>query len=50
VFRRVDLDGYEVEATIKNVAKVSYATSLMKQGADLDHGAPIVGVYRNGRG
>ena len=32
MFRRVDLDGYEVEATIKNVAKVSYATSLMKQG------------------
>jgi len=32
VFRRVDLDGYEVEAVSKNVAKVSYATSLMKQG------------------
>ncbi len=32
VFRRVDLEGYEVEATSKNVAKVSYATSLMKQG------------------
>ncbi len=32
VFRRVDLDGYEVEATGRNVAKVSYATSLMKQG------------------
>ena len=32
VFRRVDLDGYEVEASSKNVAKVSYATSLMKKG------------------
>jgi len=32
VFQRVDLDGYEVEASSKNVAKVSYATSLMKQG------------------
>ena len=32
VFRRVDLDGYEVEATGRNVAKVSYATSLMKKG------------------
>jgi UDP-3-O-[3-hydroxymyristoyl] N-acetylglucosamine deacetylase len=32
VFRRVDLDGYEVEASCKNIAKVSYATSLMKQG------------------
>jgi UDP-3-O-[3-hydroxymyristoyl] N-acetylglucosamine deacetylase len=31
-FRRVDLDGYEVEATGRNVAKVSYATSLMKKG------------------
>jgi UDP-3-O-[3-hydroxymyristoyl] N-acetylglucosamine deacetylase len=32
VFRRTDLDGYEVEAISKNVAKVSYATSLMKKG------------------
>jgi UDP-3-O-[3-hydroxymyristoyl] N-acetylglucosamine deacetylase len=32
VFRRVDLDGFEVEAVSRNVAKVSYATSLMKKG------------------
>ena len=32
VFRRTDLDGFEVEAVSRNVAKVSYATSLMKQG------------------
>jgi UDP-3-O-[3-hydroxymyristoyl] N-acetylglucosamine deacetylase len=32
VFRRVDLDGFDVPAISKNVAKVSYATSLMKQG------------------
>src|SRR5512146_1473178 len=32
VFRRVDLDGFTVEAVGRNVAKVSYATSLMKQG------------------
>ena len=32
VFRRVDLDGFEVEATGRNVARVSYATSLMKRG------------------
>ena len=32
IFRRTDLDDFEVEAVIKNVAKVSYATSLMKQG------------------
>jgi UDP-3-O-[3-hydroxymyristoyl] N-acetylglucosamine deacetylase len=32
VFRRVDLDNFEIEAHVANVARVSYATSLMKQG------------------
>jgi UDP-3-O-[3-hydroxymyristoyl] N-acetylglucosamine deacetylase len=32
VFRRTDLDDFEVEATGRNVARVSYATSLMKKG------------------
>jgi UDP-3-O-[3-hydroxymyristoyl] N-acetylglucosamine deacetylase len=32
VFRRSDLDDFEVEATGRNVARVSYATSLMKKG------------------
>ncbi|PYX36857.1 MAG: UDP-3-O-[3-hydroxymyristoyl] N-acetylglucosamine deacetylase [Acidobacteria bacterium] len=32
IFRRTDLDGFEVEATSRNVARVSYATSLMKKG------------------
>jgi len=32
VFRRVDLDDFEVEATGRNIARVSYATSLMKKG------------------
>jgi len=32
VFRRIDLDNFEVEAISRNVAKVSYATSLMKKG------------------
>jgi len=27
VFRRVDLDGFEIEAISRNVARVSYATS-----------------------
>lgn len=31
-FRRVDLDGFVVEARSANIAKVSYATSLMKKG------------------
>ncbi len=32
VFRRTDLDNYEIPANGRNVAKVSYATSLMRQG------------------
>jgi UDP-3-O-[3-hydroxymyristoyl] N-acetylglucosamine deacetylase len=32
IFRRTDLDNFEVEATGRNVARVSYATSLMKKG------------------
>src|SRR6202041_2255037 len=32
VFRRTDLDGFRIEAHVRNVARVSYATSLMKQG------------------
>ena len=31
VFRRTDLDNFEISATGRNVAKVSYATSLMRQ-------------------
>ena len=32
VFRRTDLDNFEISAISRNVAKVSYATSLMRQG------------------
>jgi UDP-3-O-[3-hydroxymyristoyl] N-acetylglucosamine deacetylase len=32
VFRRTDLDNFEIAANGRNVAKVSYATSLMRQG------------------
>lgn len=32
VFRRVDLEDFEIEARVQNVVRVSYATSLMKQG------------------
>jgi UDP-3-O-[3-hydroxymyristoyl] N-acetylglucosamine deacetylase len=32
VFRRTDLDGFEIEAQSRHVAHVSYATSLMKKG------------------
>ena len=32
VFKRTDLDGFVIEAKASNVARVSYATSLMKKG------------------
>ncbi|HEX6495365.1 MAG TPA: UDP-3-O-acyl-N-acetylglucosamine deacetylase, partial [Acidobacteriaceae bacterium] len=32
LFRRTDLDNFEIQAIGRNVAKVSYATSLMRQG------------------
>lgn len=32
VFRRTDLDDFAIEASGRNVARVSYATSLMKKG------------------
>ncbi len=32
VFRRTDLDNFEIEACWRHVARVSYATSLMRQG------------------
>jgi UDP-3-O-[3-hydroxymyristoyl] N-acetylglucosamine deacetylase len=32
VFRRTDLENFEIEAQVRNVARVSYATSLMRQG------------------
>ena len=32
VFRRTDLEDFKIEARAKNVARVSYATSLMKKG------------------
>ena len=32
VFRRIDLDGFDIQACSRNVARVSYATSLMRRG------------------
>jgi UDP-3-O-[3-hydroxymyristoyl] N-acetylglucosamine deacetylase len=32
IFRRTDLEDFEIPAIARNVAKVSYATSLMRQG------------------
>jgi len=32
IFKRTDLEGFAIEAEARNVARVSYATSLMKKG------------------
>jgi UDP-3-O-[3-hydroxymyristoyl] N-acetylglucosamine deacetylase len=32
VFRRTDLDNFEIEAAVSSVSKVSYATTIMKKG------------------
>jgi UDP-3-O-[3-hydroxymyristoyl] N-acetylglucosamine deacetylase len=49
VFRRTDLDNFEIPATGRNVAKVSYATSLMRQGVLIsDHRTPALGAHRMG--
>src|SRR5215469_8528 len=32
VFRRVDLDNFEIRADVGSVARVAYATTLMKKG------------------
>jgi UDP-3-O-[3-hydroxymyristoyl] N-acetylglucosamine deacetylase len=45
VFRRVDLDGFDVPAISKNVAKVSYATSLMKQGVLISTTEHLLSVF-----
>ncbi len=49
VFRRTDLDNFEIPATGRNVAKVSYATSLMRQSVLIsDHRAPALRAHRLG--
>ena len=45
VFRRVDLDGFCVEATAPNIAKVSYATSLMKKGVFISTTEHILSAF-----
>ena len=43
VFRRVDLDDFEIEAVVQNVARVAYATTLMEAGSsDFNRGAPAL--------
>jgi UDP-3-O-[3-hydroxymyristoyl] N-acetylglucosamine deacetylase len=45
VFRRTDLDNFEIPATGRNVAKVSYATSLMRQGVLISTTEHLLSVF-----
>jgi len=45
VFRRTDLDNFEVPARWSYVAKVSYATSLMKQGVLISTTEHLLSVF-----
>ncbi len=44
VFRRTDLDGFAIRANWKHVARVSYATSLMRQGVLLSTTEHVLSV------
>ena len=49
VFRRTDLDNFPIEASGRNVARVSYATSLMKSGVLLSTTEHLLAaIYSNG--
>lgn len=45
VFRRVDLDGFEIPASWKYVQRVSYATSLMRQGVLISTTEHLLSVF-----
>src|SRR5206468_3851192 len=45
VFRRTDLDGYEIEAISRNVPRVSYAISLMKKGVFISTTEHILSAF-----
>lgn len=45
VFRRVDLDNFEIPASWKYVARVSYATSLMRQGVLISTTEHLLSVF-----
>ena len=46
VFARSDLDGFEIRASWRHVAKVAYATSLMRQGVLLSTTEHLLSVLR----
>lgn len=45
VFRRTDLDGFPVPASWRHVARVSYATSLMRQGVLISTTEHLLSVF-----
>lgn len=45
VFRRTDLDGFEIPAAWKHVARVSYATSLMRKGVLISTTEHLLSVF-----
>lgn len=45
VFSRTDLDGFELPAVAKHIARVSYATSLMRQGVLLSTTEHLLSVF-----
>jgi UDP-3-O-[3-hydroxymyristoyl] N-acetylglucosamine deacetylase len=45
VFRRVDLDGFEIPASWRYVQRVSYATSLMRQGVLISTTEHLLSVF-----
>jgi UDP-3-O-[3-hydroxymyristoyl] N-acetylglucosamine deacetylase len=45
VFQRIDLDNFQVAASWRNVARVSYATSLMRQGVLISTTEHLLSVF-----
>lgn len=45
MFRRTDLDGFEIPAAWKHVARVSYATSLMRKGVLISTTEHLLSVF-----
>lgn len=45
VFRRTDLDGFEIPASWRHVQRVSYATSLMRQGVLISTTEHLLSVF-----
>lgn len=48
IFLRTDLDGFEIPATVENIAHCSYATTLMKKGVMLSTVEHLLAALRGG--